>query len=58
MSFCSETKSLSSGGSDPADRLGDHDVAQRLGVQSPSASALATCEGWTDSMPERYTSAT
>ena len=58
MSFCSDTKSLSSGGTTRRTACGTTTYRIVWAATSPSASALATCDGWIDSMPARNTSAT
>ena len=58
MSFCNEMKSLSSGGTTRRVACGSTTYRIACPCESPSASALATCEGWIESMPERKTSAT
>ena len=58
MSFCSETKSLSSGGTTRRTACGTTTYRIAWLRLSPSASALETWEGWIDSIPARNTSAT
>ena len=58
VSFCSETKSLSSGGVTRLTACGTTTYRRVCPPLRPRAVALATCEGWTDSMPARNTSAT
>ena len=57
-SFCSATKSLSSGGSTRRTAWGR--ITSRIDWRwvSPSERAAARCEGWIDSIPARKTSAT
>ena len=58
MSFWSETKSLRSGGTTRRSACGTTTKRMVCPRPSPSAAALATWEGWIDSMPARKTSAT
>ena len=58
VSFCSDTKSLRSGGTTRRVACGTTTWRIVWPRDSANASALVTCEGCTDSMPARNTSAT
>ena len=58
QSFCSATKSLSSGGSTRRTACGSTTSRSAWWCESPSERAAARCEGCTDSIPARNTSAT
>ena len=58
MSFCSDTKSLSSGGITRRTACGTTTKRMVCDRPRPSADALLTWDGWIESMPERNTSAT
>jgi hypothetical protein len=58
VSFCSDTKSLRSGGTTRRTACGSTTCRSVCPCERPSAEALATCDGCTPSMPARNTSAT
>src|SRR3954454_20392491 len=57
-SFCSEMKSLSSGGTTRRTACGSTTKRSAWRPVNPTASAAARWLGWMESMPARYTSAT